>query len=250
MINEEFAQGTSLLHRLDSRVKIIIAGLFALQIAITQELDIALCYLVLGLCFPSLAKLKFSLVLKRLLFANTFILFIWLTLPFSYESTDVISFGPISISLQGVHLATLITIKANAALITFISLLATSHAVAIGHGLEKLKVPDKLCYLLLFSYRYIFVIHHEYLTLLRAAKMRCFQATTSIHTYQTYAYLFSMTLVRSHNRAKRIYEAMLLRGFTGKLHTLSTSKLCKIDYIFLFSSLSILLAILSVQYLI
>ncbi|MGL1931206.1 MAG: cobalt ECF transporter T component CbiQ [Desulfotalea sp.] len=241
MINEELAQGHSLLHRLDPRVKIIIAGLFALQVAITQNLNLALFYLFLSTALLILAKLPWWLVCKRLIFANTFILFIWLTLPFSYHSADTISVGSINLSLQGLKLAGLITIKANAALLSFISLLATSNAVSIGHALESLKVPSKLCYLLLFSYRYIFVIHHEYLTLLRAAKMRCFNATTSIHTYQTYAYLFAMTLVRSHNRAQCVYKAMVLRGFTGKFQPLILSKLQTKDYIFLFICLFIFL---------
>jgi cobalt/nickel transport system permease protein len=61
------------------------------------------------------------------------------------------------------------------------------------------------------------VIYQEYQKLLRAAHMRCFSPSTNLHTYRTYGYLFGMTLVKSYNRAHRVQQAMLLRGFNGKL---------------------------------
>ena len=53
----------------------------------------------------------------------------------------------------------------------FISLLATSTVARLGHGLQALRLSARLCMLLLFSYRYIFVIHQEFKRLHRAAKL-------------------------------------------------------------------------------
>ena len=63
--------------------------------------------------------------------------------------------------------------------------------------------------------------------------MRCFIPATNIHTYRTYGYLFGMTLVRSWNRATRVHQAMLLRGFNGRLIPLAQQTVCKNDIIFL-----------------
>ena len=89
-----------------------------------------------------------------------------------------------------------------------------------------------LCLLLLFSYRYIFVIHQEYLRLVRAARLRCFKATTNLHTYRTTGYLFGMTLIKSHHRAQRVKQAMVLRGFQGQFHTLYESPVGKNEITF------------------
>ena len=114
-----------------------------------------------------------------------------------------------------------------------IGLLGTSQIVSIGHALEGLLFPRRLCFMLLFSYRYIFVIYQEYQKLNRAAQMRCFRPATNLHTYRTYGHLFGMTLVRSWNRAARVQQAMLLRGFNGRLVPLDQHTLNGVDLLFL-----------------
>jgi len=233
MIKEDFAIGISFLHNRDAAIKIIVALCFAMQIAVISSIKVACASLVVSFILLGMARLSPIIVAKRLLFINLFTFFLWLTLPFTYQGSDTLRVAGFDISIQGIYLAALISIKTNASIIAFISLLSTSSPAAIGRGLENLKVPRKLCYILLFSYRYIFVIHKEYLTLYRAAKMRCFQTGTNMHTYRTFAYLFGMTLVRSHNRAERIQQAMVLRGFDGYLRSLNTTKRTKIDFLFL-----------------
>lgn len=247
MIKEDFATGTSFLHNRDAATKIVIAMCFALQVAVISSIPVACTSLAVSFLFLFMARLSPIVVAKRLLFINVFTLFLWLTLPLTYQGGDTIVVAGVDMSVQGIRLATLISIKTNASIIAFISLLSTSSPAAIGRGLESLKVPRKLCYILLFSYRYIFVIHEEYLTLYRALKMRCFQAGTNMHTYRTFAYLFGMTLVRSHNRAERIQQAMVLRGFDGHLHSLNTAQRTKIDFLFLGIFSSVITALIFLQ---
>jgi len=83
-----------------------------------------------------------------------------------------------------------------------------------------LGIPDKMVQLFFFTYRYIHVIYEEYQRLLRALKIRGFRARSNLHTYRTYAYLVGMLLVKSYERAERVREAMLCRGFKGRFYTL------------------------------
>ncbi len=232
MIREDFSIGSSLLHRIDPRVKIIIAVCFAVQTAMHHTLSGACLSLVLGVCLILFSTISPAAILKRLILVNSFTLFIWLTLPFTYQGTPIAHIGSFDISREGIFLALLLTIKTNAALTGIIALLATSTPAAIGHGLEKLHLPTRLCFILLFAYRYIFVIYDEYKTLLRAARMRCFVPKSTMHTYRTFAYLFGMTLVRSHNRSSRIHQAMMLRGFDDKLIPLKAKVLDRKDFLF------------------
>jgi len=238
MMEEDFAQGNSLLHSTDARVKIVVTFALVLMVAITDNFTVVSCALLGALALSSLAFLPFTLVVKRLLAANSFILFLWITLPLTYGGDPLFNVGPFSFSREGITLSALITLKTNTIVLTIIALLATSTIASLGHALEGLGLPGRLSFLLLFSYRYIFVIYQEYLRLVRAAHMRCFQPSTNIHTYKTFAYLFGMTLVKSYNRGARIHQAMLLRGFNGHLIPLSHHKITRTDIIFLITGLT------------
>jgi len=232
-MNEPFSQGHSWVHQLDSRVKLIGALGLILSIGLTSRFDVAALGLLTGFIFLLISRISLLSVTKRLASVNTFTLFLWITLPLTYGTPSFISLGSLSFSIPGIHLATLITLKTNALVLITLSLLATSTISNLGHGLHRLRLPTKLCYLLLYSYRYLFVIHQEYIRLLRAAHMRNFQPKCSLHTYQTYGYLFGMTLIKSWNRSQRVHQAMILRGFTGRLLPLTQSRLQRGDFYFL-----------------
>lgn len=237
MMDERFAQGNSLLHRRDPKVKVIVAIAFITVVAISNSYMVVTVALALASALTLSCRLESIAVLKRLLAANSFTLFLWLTLPLTYGTEEWTRLGPLAIKVEGIHLAGLISLKTNAIILSLLALLATSRIASLGHALEGLHLPQRLCFLLLFSYRYIFVIYQEYRKLNRAAQMRCFLPATNIHTYRTYGYLFGMTLVRSWNRAQRVQQAMVLRGFNGQLIPLERQTTSRYDLFFLFISL-------------
>ncbi|MGW8193230.1 MAG: cobalt ECF transporter T component CbiQ [Desulforhopalus sp.] len=248
MMDERFAQGDSLLHHRDPKVKIIVALVFILLIALTNSFAVAGLSLGAALLLVLLSGLSPAAVGKRLLAANTFTLFLWLTLPLTYGGLELGRIGPLAVSSEGTHLAALITLKTNAIVLSLISLLGTSRIAALGHALEGLHFPGRLCFLLLFSYRYIFVIYQEYQRLSRAAKLRCFVPATTIHTYRTYGYIFGMTLIKSWNRSTRVHQAMLLRGFNGRLIPLEQPTPGRGDRFFLLICLALISVLVLLQY--
>jgi cobalt/nickel transport system permease protein len=74
-------------------------------------------------------------------------------------------------------------------------------------------------------------------------KARGFQPTTNLHTYKTYAHLVGMLLVRSADRAERVRNAMLCRGFRGRLYSLSEFSLKTNDIVSLVIMLTCILAL-------
>ncbi len=233
MIDEPFAIGNSLLHRRDARVKILAACVLIMILALTDSFLVAAAGLVSASLLLLSARLRERPVLRHLLAANLFILFLWLTLPLTYGGDSLTAMGPFALSSAGIRLCSLITLKTNAIVLILLALLSTSNVASLGHGLEGLAVPPKLCFMLLSTYRYIFVIHQEYQRLQRAARMRGFVARTNLHTYRTFSHLFAMTLVKSWNRARRVHQAMILRGFNGRLIPLRQPQLMVADYLFL-----------------
>lgn len=217
---EQFSSGSSFLHQLDTRAKLVSCFVLVMILALSRTFAAAAFGLLLGLMLVLLARLPARKVAKRLLLVNAFVGFLWVTLPLSYPGDTLFYLGPLPISLQGLLLAGLISLKANAVFLLIMALIATSSVADLGHGLERLRVPIKLCLLVLFSYRYTFVISQEYQRLLRAARVRCFRPTTSLHTYRTFGYLFGMTLIKSLHRGDRVRQAMILRGFEGRFYSL------------------------------
>ncbi|MDJ0623368.1 MAG: cobalt ECF transporter T component CbiQ [Desulfocapsaceae bacterium] len=220
MIEEVFSQGSSYFHRRDPRAKIVGTIFYTATVALLNSFIPLLLALAFSLMMLFLARLPWAAVSKRLLLVNGFTLFLWITLPLTYGGEQYYDYSFLHLSREGIILAAQITLKTNSIILAIIALLTTSTIAELGSGLDRLRFPKKICFLLLYSYRYIFVIHQEYSRLLRAARMRSFSPATNLHTYRTFAYLFGMTLVKSYNRAQRVHQAMLLRGFNGNLVSL------------------------------
>jgi cobalt/nickel transport system permease protein len=220
---------------MDPRLKIVVATVFSVQAAISDNFATLIIALIFGITMAILARLNFWMVFKRLVIVNGFIFFLWLVLPFTFPGDPIFSLGPLDYSLSGVILSARITLKSNAILLSLIALTGTSYLATLGYALNQLKVPDKIIYLFLITYRYIFVIEQEYQRLIRAARVRCFEPGTNLHTYRTYAYLIGMLFVRASARAERVYHAMLCRGFAGKFYTLREFTFTKSDLAWTFA---------------
>lgn len=236
-IQEPFSEGASVVHRLDPRGKIVVAALFAILVAAAATYATALAGLALALSCLALARLPLKKVLFRLLVVNSFIFLLWVVLPLTYPGEAVWRFGPLSVSRQGLAFTGLITLKSNAIIIALIALVATVPVVTLGQAMHQLRVPDKLCHLLLFTYRYLYVFEQEFRRLTQAMKIRGFRPRTNLHTYRSYAYLAAMLLVRSFDRAERVFQAMVCRGFHGTFHSLRIFAWQRRDLLFLAASL-------------
>lgn len=248
-IKEAFSEGASWVHRLDPRGKIVVAALYAILISVATTYATALAGLVLALLYLALALLPFRKVLVRLLVVNSFIVFLWVVLPLTYPGDPLWRFGPLCATRQGLVFTGLITLKSNAIIIILIALVATVPVVTLVQALQQMRFPDKLSHLLLFTYRYIYVFEQEYQRLVQAMKIRGFQPRTNLHTYRSYAYLAAMLLVRSFDRAERVFQAMLCRGFHGTFFSLRTFSWQRRDHLFLAVSLPALMGLLLLEWL-
>jgi cobalt/nickel transport system permease protein len=227
---EEFATGHSIWHRMDPRVKLVGAGAFALVTAVCDHLPALLLALALSTLAVAAARLDLRQVAIRMGAVNGFVLLLWLFLPFTTPGEVLWRWGWLALHREGLLLALAITLKANAIAGTTIALLGTSPVFSLVHALIHLKAPQKLVQLFFFCFRYVSVIHGEYLRLRTSMRIRCFRPRTDLHTYRSFAYLLGMLFVRSFDRSQRIYQAMVLRGFTGTFWTLDHFRMRRADW--------------------
>ena len=233
MIEEKFVYGSSFIHKLDPKIRILALIVLSFAAALCDNLYLAVIYFVISIILIAMAGLNRIDVLKRLKPLFWFLLMIWIILPLTFDGDIMYQFYWLKITGQGVILCCKITIKSITILLIFTALIATMTIASLGSGLHKIHVPDKMVFLILMSYRYISVIEEEYKRLLRAAKFRGFKPGTNLHSYKTFAYLAGMLFVRASLRAQRVHQAMLCRGFNQKFHTLDDYPPNRLNSIFL-----------------
>jgi cobalt/nickel transport system permease protein len=86
----------------------------------------------------------------------------------------------------------------------------------LGAALHSLRVPEPIVRLFVLTVRYLAVIGGEARRLQEAMRARAFRPGSNRHTWRSYGNLVGMLLVRALDRAQRVEEAMLCRGFSGR----------------------------------
>lgn len=217
---------------LDPRMRILMACLFA---AVTVALNsIAALGAALGVAGGLLviSRLPMRQTLKRMVLMDGFILFMLVLLPFTVPGDPMFTLFGFAASWQGLWRAVEIALTANAVILSLMVLVGTMEPVTLGHALYRLRCPETLVHLLMFTIRYIEVLREEYLRLRGAMKVRGFRPGTNWHTYRSFGYLVGMMLVRAIERSERILGAMKCRGFSGRLLLLQDFTLTRRDHMF------------------
>ncbi len=217
--------------KLDARIKLGCALAWAFTVAFTAAILPALTALLLSGALLIFARPAPGPTLRRLLGINIFIMLLCLPLPFTLPGQSVMTLGRLSLSREGLELALIILLRANAIVLLMLALLKSCTLEEVIHGLQGLGAPDKLIFLIFLTCRYAGEIKKEYLRMLDAMRLRAFKPATNLHTYRATAYLVGMLLVKSHERGTRICQAMLCRGFSGSFPRLENPAIEWTDYL-------------------
>ncbi len=198
------------------------AALLSACVAVAQAFAACMLGLAVGLALLLAARPAPATLMKRFAAVDVFVLFLWCVVPWTTPGEPVWAFGPLTVTAQGLTLSLLVSLKANAICAIFSALTTGMDIATLGHALRRLGCPQGLAWLVLFMGRYVHVLEEEWRSLITAARLRCFVPKSNAHTWRTLATLLGLLLVRSHDRARRVHEAMLLRGFTGSFRPLDT----------------------------
>jgi cobalt/nickel transport system permease protein len=117
-----------------------------------------------------------------------------------------------------------------------IALIAITGFNAICMAAEKMGTPKIFALQLLFIYRYIFVLAEEASRMMRARSLRSFGRKGG--GIKQYGPFIGTLLIRTIDRAKRIYLAMCCRGFDGNIRILSAMNIGYREIIFLIAWIS------------
>lgn len=153
---------------------------------------------------------------RRLLHVESFVLLLFLTLPFAVAGEPLLAVGPLTATAEGVDRAALVACKVSASVLVLMTFLGEVDPARLGAALHTLRVPETIVRLFVMTVRYLSLIRAEALRLHEAMRARAFRPGSNRHTWRSYGYLIGMLLVRALERARRVEEAMLCRGYSGR----------------------------------
>ncbi len=203
---------------IDPRSRVVAAVLFAIVVVGLYQFVALVAAVVLSVAVMVAARMPKGRTLKRMAAMDGFIVFMLAMLPFTVPGETMFTLFGFPASWEGLWQAVRIALKANAIVLMLMALVGTMESTTLCHVLYRLRMPEALVHLLMFTVRYIDVLHQEYLRLRRAMKARGFRPRNSFHTYKSIGYLVGMMLVRSLERSERVLAAMKCRGFSGRIH--------------------------------
>ena len=174
---DRYQEGKSIIHQLDPRVKLVVVFAFILSNLILPDgAWIAFGLSLLCVVWASQAAgLGWFFVFKRSLLAFPFVLAavtIMFTLP--GEPVAHLAFGPWQATITDAGLMRFLSILARSWLSVQAAILlaATTQFPDLAHGLRHLRVPSVMVAIILFMYRYLFLLSEEAQRLMRARAAR------------------------------------------------------------------------------
>jgi len=205
-------------HRLDARVKAAVTIVFVAVVMSfpRREVSALTPFLLYPVSLAALGRVPAGLILKKALVAAPFALAVGIVSPF-LDREPVASAGPLVITGGLATLASIMfrfALTVGAALV----LVACTGMHRLAAGLERLGVPSVFAVQLLFLYRYCFVVGDEGLRMTRSVRMRADPRRPL--GWRTYRALLGNLLLRSIDRAQRVYRAMLARCFDGEMRVM------------------------------
>lgn len=232
-----YGEGQSSIHRLDARLKLIMALALILLINLTPP-RAWLAYVLYLFAISAItlaANVSLRRVLARSMLALPFAFLAAIGMLYAREGSPVVNVpvGWWRLSITDVGLLRFAGVMAKAWLSLLIS--ATLALVTpfweIVKAMQGLGVPHVLTAIILLMYRYLAVLVDEAQRLMRArearsAELEGLKSRGSLRwRMEVTARMIGTLFLRTYERSERIYQAMLARGFNGEVRTLRSGRL-------------------------
>jgi len=213
---DDLARKETVVHRIHPLIKLLTTVIYLTVVVSFGRYEIIglLPLLFFPILLITLAELPITPLMKRMLLAAPFVIGIGILNPVFDHQVFVIGGLTLSrgwITFFSVFLKCLLTVSAA------LLLIATTGMDKLASALRMLKIPRLFVLQLLLTYRYISVLMEEVSLIWRAYSIRAPQQK-GIHR-RVWGSLIGQLILRTFERAQRVYHAMCLRGFTGEYNT-------------------------------
>jgi cobalt/nickel transport system permease protein len=240
-LTDAYQHGTSRLHHMDARLKLITALGLILLIGFTPmaEFGVYAGFFALAMIGAWIGRLNPLLVIRRSLVVLPFTLAA-ITLLFTVKGNTILTVPSTgwTISDAGLIRFSSIMIKSIVSVQFAVLLILTTHLTDMLWALGALRAPKVLVAIISFMYRYLFLLADESLRLTRARDSRSaviggnpMFGRNIIFRARTTGGMIGNLLLRSFERSERIYQAMLARGYQGQMRQLSPPPIPQVEVV-------------------
>jgi len=212
---DSLSRKDTFVHRLDPRVKLLVSFIFILYVVSFPKHELAglMPFFIYPVFLLISGDIPIKAIAKKIIFVSPFAVLIGIFNPFFDRDVMVAVYG---IEITGGWLSFFsILVKFILTVSTMLLLVAVTSFPGLCESLARLRLPKAFVIQLLFLYRYLFVLLEEALRMIRARESRSFNGRG--RDIKTFVKFISVLLIRTLERAERIYHAMLSRGFRGEI---------------------------------
>jgi len=250
---EYLSNQNSILHNVDSRIKLIVLVLTIL-FAVTSSNYIV--FLILELYLLSLVvisgiSLKDALI--RVILILPFGLFIAIFQPFIQPGQILynLPFG-LHITLEGLQFAELLMSRLAISVTSIVLFSYITPMKDIAEAFRRLHVPNEFAMIFSLFVRFIFLFYDELNAIRQAQSSRCFSLSNNtpyLWKLKQVGYLFLMMFLRAYERGETVYSSMASRGYNSdsKIYY-SKDKLSLTSIIYLLVPIILIIVLILLQY--
>lgn len=210
---DELSGGQTALHRLHPIAKTLVTLLFLIAVVSSPRMNLAaLCpYCVYIFLYAAVAEIPGRAVFSRALVALPFVLLAGLS-NILFDAAPALMLGGLAVS-RGVLACLTLMLKTLLCVGSVVLLAATTRQSALFSAMQRLGAPRALTTTCMLCFRYIALLMDETAAMLAAYRLRApKQKGVAMRDMGPFA---GQLILRSYDRAGRVYRAMLLRGFDG-----------------------------------
>jgi cobalt/nickel transport system permease protein len=220
---DELAEKTTIIHNLHPLVKVLTTCLY-LIITVSfnkYELSGLLPLFFYPVIVMALADIPVVPLLKRMIVVSPFIIGIGLFNPL-FDHDPVVILPWMQISGGWISFFSILT-KGVLTILAALLLIATTGMTRIAAALGMMRIPKVFILQLILTYRYISVLIEEVGRTVRAYSLRS-RGEKGIR-FSDWGSLTGQLLIRTLERAQRVYYSMCCRGFTGEYNAGSEKRI-------------------------
>lgn len=203
---DQYAHSSSLF-QFDPRVKLACAISLIVVTAFLRSIEAVLVVLLFTAALVLATRVPLRHLWKNLALAIPFIVIPAVALLFT----------------SGPYNAAVMAMRITASVLALTAVISTTPMFDIIKSLRWFRMPRLLSSLVMFTYRFIFVLIDEMDRMKLARMARGYTGRGNLlsrDVFQTISFTAGMIFVRSNGRATRIYDALLARGYSGEIRTL------------------------------
>lgn len=202
VLSDCFAQKKNYLTEVDTRVKMLFVAAAIIIVVSSWHPCVPLVVFSLCLVFLLGVRIPPRIILLRVAAP--------LTLAGAILFMQIFFYG----MAQGLARGFLIMAKVIGATSLVIFLSMTTSVNKLLNAARRFKVPNTWVEIAVFSYRYIFVLLEDAITVRDAQEVRLGYSSLA-RSLRSFGELMGSTIIRAYDRSVAAYEAMMLRGYDG-----------------------------------